>query len=194
MLNRILRRSSLSWQVGADPRHGELIAELPGHQVEKAFGFWHRRNATAEDHDNEAMIGADIALFRGLAARCKYMAVEAPELQFTAKEICKDMSTPMRSSLRIIVRLARYVVNLIKVVRIVRYQLWTQLFVAHVGANLAGCKRIRKSTSRGCIQWCSHTRTCCSKTQSLVARYSGESELYGAVRGAVGSLAVRSFV
>ena len=51
-------------------------------------------------------------------------------------------------------------------------------------SNWAGCRRTRKSTSGGAAVWGSHTLKTWSKTQALVAKSSGEAELYGIVRGA----------
>ena len=64
----------------------------------------------------------------------------------------------------------------------------------HVDATWAGCRRTRKSTSAGCIQWGLHTLKTWSKTQALIARESGGSKLYGVIRGACESLVMQSLL
>ena len=53
----------------------------------------------------------------------------------------------------------------------------------YVDANWAGCRRTRKSTSVGCAMLGKHCIKAWSKTQSIIAKSSGESELYGVIKG-----------
>lgn len=145
----------------------------------------------AADEDEE-LVGADISLFRGSAARLKHMALDRPDSQYAAKETCREMARPMKASLRELTRLARYIVHAPRLIWQYTYQAWSQTLVVHVDANWAGCRRTRKSASGGCIQWGSHTLKTWSTIQSLIARSSGESELYGVIRGACESLGVQS--
>ena len=62
----------------------------------------------------------------------------------------------------------------------------------HVDSNWAGCRRTRKSTSGGTIAFGMHTLKCWSRTQSIIAKSSGEAELYGAVCGTCQGLGIRS--
>ena len=55
-------------------------------------------------------------------------------------------------------------------------------------ANWAGCRRTRKSTTGGTIMLGNHLIRSFSKTQAVVAKSSGESELYGIVRASTGGL------
>ena len=115
------------WQVEADPRHGELIAEQLGIKNEK--GLTSPGNDDDEDiaaGEDEQLVGADISHFRGLAARCNYMALDSPDFQYAAKEVCREMAKPMRSSLRKLTRLARYIVHSPRLIWHVAYQDWCQ--------------------------------------------------------------------
>ena len=58
----------------------------------------------------------------------------------------------------------------------------------YVDANWAGCKRTRKSTSGGTAMSGNHCIKTWSKTQSIVAKSSAESELFGVVRGSCEAL------
>ena len=109
MLNRIVRWQRSGWQLEADPRHCELIVGQL--QLQQTSGL-STPGADADDDggDEEAMAltGQDVTLFRGLAARCKYLARDRPDIQYLAKEICRDMSAPTTTSLKTLVQLARY--------------------------------------------------------------------------------------
>ena len=50
-------------------------------------------------------------------------------------------------------------------------------------SDWAGCRRSRKSTSGGAIMKGGHCLKASSKTQAIVAKSSGEAELYAVVRG-----------
>ena len=62
------------------------------------------------------------------------------------------------------------------------WQAEVTVVVATSDANWAGGRRGRKSTSGGTLMVGSHLIRTYSKTQSVVAKSSGESELYAVVR------------
>ena len=55
------------------------------------------------DRENEAdsveLAGKDVTLFRGLAARINYLALDRSDIQFASKEVCREMCKPTRDSL-----------------------------------------------------------------------------------------------
>ena len=63
-----------------------------------------------------------------------------------------------------------------------------------VDENWAGCTLARRSTSGVHLQFLGASVHFCSKTQSVVALSSAESELYGIGLGVAESLHVRSFL
>ena len=58
----------------------------------------------------------------------------------------------------------------------------------YADANLAGCRRTRKSSSGGCVMLGQQCISTLSKTQSLIAKSSAESELYGIVKASCEAL------
>ena len=52
----------------------------------------------------------------------------------------------------------------------------------YVDANWAGCRRTRKSTSGGCAMLGRHCFKAWSKTQSITAKSSGESEFFRVIK------------
>ena len=64
--------------------------------------------------------------------------------------------------------------------------------VTYSDADWAGCKQTRKSTTGGCIMVGAHSIKSWSRTQSLIALSSGESELYASLKAAAETLGVLS--
>ena len=64
----------------------------------------------------------------------------------------------------------------------------------HSDANWAGCKRSRKSSSGGTIAIGAHLIKPYAKTQAIVAKPCGESELYGVIRASTEALGVSALL
>ena len=47
--------------------------------------------------------------YRAVVARANYLAADRPELQFSAKEVCRWMASPTELALNALTRLGRYV-------------------------------------------------------------------------------------
>ena len=99
MLNRIVRWSTKGWEMEADPRHAELIQEQLG--VKSGGGITTAgmpQEESATEESGVPLVGKDVTLFRGLAARCNYLSLDRPDIQYSAKEICREMSSPTSQS------------------------------------------------------------------------------------------------
>ena len=74
------------WQLEADPRHAELIVEQLGLDTTKGLSTpGIDEDDMPEVGDDELLTGADITLFRGLAAQCTYLSMDRADLQYAAK-------------------------------------------------------------------------------------------------------------
>lgn len=131
--------------------------------------------------------------FRGLAARCNYLAADRPGCAFAAKEICRRMSSPTELGLQVLKRLARYLVGKPRLVWQYRWQN-TEYFDVYSDTDWAGCPTSRRSTSGGCVMLGSHLIKCWSSTQPGVALSSGEAEVVGVTRAAAIALGFRSLL
>ena len=86
ILNRVIRATSEGFEVEADPRHAELILEQL--QLEQGKGLSAPGN---DDHDEtteeaeEILLGEEATAFRGMAARCNYLAADRPDIMFSVK-------------------------------------------------------------------------------------------------------------
>ena len=70
----------------------------------------------------------------------------------------------------------------------------TQSLVVYTDADHAGCLRTRKSTSGGVIMWGGCLLKAWSRTQTLIALSSGESELAAVTKAAAEAMGVRAIL
>ena len=104
----------------------------------------------------------EATMFRGLAARLNFLARDCPNLQFPAKEVCRDMWVPTVASWKRLKRLARYLVTRKAVVFRYEWQDDGTLMTLFTDSDWASCRRTRKSTSGGVVLIGTH----CVKTWS----------------------------
>ena len=93
--------------------------------------------------------GADATRFRGVAARCNYLAFDRPDLQFATKEVCREMARPTTGSLRRLKRIALYLFGRPRLVWKYNMQSACNIIDIYTDSNWAGCHLTRKSTSGG---------------------------------------------
>ena len=93
------------------------------------------------------------------------------------------MSKPSIEGLEKITRIGKFLAGRPRVVWEFPNQEPQEVIDVYVDANWAGCRRTRKSTSGGCAMLGKHCIKAWSKNQSIIAKSSGESELYGVIKG-----------
>ena len=111
-------------------------------------------NGTAEDcedDDDVELVAAEATVFSAIAARTNFLAQDSPDLQFPAKEVCREMSKPTLRSWKKMKRLARYLVQRQAVMYRFAWQDDDQSVVLYKDSDWAGCRRTRKATSGGII-------------------------------------------
>ena len=111
-----------------------------------------------------------------------YLSIDRPDIMFSTKEACREMSCPVSSSWNRVHRIACYLKHRPRLVWKYNWQFQPDTQDVYGDANWAQCKRSRKSTSGGTAMLGSHCLKAWSKTQAVIARSSAESELYGLVR------------
>ena len=114
-----------------------------------------------DDQKQERFGPHEASEFRGVAARANYLALDRMDVQFTAKEICRDMAEPRKPSWEKLKRLARYLVEYPRLVWRVKPKGRgiASDTAAHGGdddvlrvasdSDWAGCLSTRRSTSGG---------------------------------------------
>ena len=195
VLNRVVTVDEVGWRLEADPRHAELIIEQLGVGDLREAATPGVDGADEVDRDDDVeIVGADATRFRGVAARCNYLSFDRPDIQYSTKEICREMSRPTTGSLRRLKRLGQYLKGKPRLVWRFDMQYPCTTLDVYTDANWAGCRKSRKSTSGGTIMLGSHCLKTWSKTQAIVAKSSAEAELYGVVRGATEALGMSTLI
>ena len=192
VLNRIIRCTTKGYELEADARHAELIIEQMGEHARGTLTSPGIDTPEPEEGspEKELLNKDEASLYRGIAARCNYLANDRPDLQFSVKEACREMSAPMKSSWNKLVRIAKYLRAHPRAVWEFDLQPMPTTMELYSDANWGLCRRTRKSTSGGAIRLGAHTLKTWSETQSIVAKSSGESEMYANVKASTESLGI----
>ena len=105
ILNRIVTWTSKSLEYEADPRHAEIIIKYAeDNKTSRIPG-----SKTDQDRELFAELTSDEASqYRAAAARCNFLAIDRPDIQFASKEASKYMSSPRECDWDMIRKIARY--------------------------------------------------------------------------------------
>jgi hypothetical protein len=194
ILGRMVRCTEAGFEYEADPRHRQKVVEALGFS-EKTKGL--TVNGRVEDVAEELveLEAAECTPFRALAARMNYLAQDAPEIQFAAKEVCRDMARPTRESWKKLKILARFILERESIVWHFDWQDEVGLVLrVFSDSDWAGCRRTRRSTSGGAIMLGGHCLKTWSTTQAPIALSSAEAEYYAMVDAATRTLGLRSML
>ena len=147
VLNRVLRWTEKGLEYEADPRQGEkLLEELElDDKCNTAATPGLKPLLEQLEKDCPLPVGAHTE-FRGFAARSNYLSADRVDLQFSAKEICRFMSSPTDTSVMALKRMGRY---LLGHKRLVYMYLWqtAEGIEVYSDTDWSGCPRTRRSTS-----------------------------------------------
>lgn len=196
ILNRIVawdEKQGLSYE--ADPRHAEIIKQQLVLEEAKAVTTpgTKEEGRTATDHE-QPLDEEQATKYRALTARCNYLSPDRPDVAFAVQELARNMANPRRGDWTRLKRLGRYLVGSPRLQQWFEWQQAQKRVTTYTDAGWAGCKETRKSTTGGVVTIGTHTVKSWSKTQSLVALSSGESELYAALKASAETLGVMSML
>ena len=196
ILNRII-----SWDGNrgityeADPRHVEIMVEQLKLGEAKTVTTPGTKDEGKTQEDSETRLGKEEASqYRALVARCNYLGPDRPDIAYSVKELARGMAEPTRGNLLQLKRLGRYLKGRPRMQQLFRWQEMPKMLTTYTDAAWAGCKATRKSTTGGCMKLGNHSIKGWSKTQSLVALSSGESELYATLKAAAETLGMLSIM
>ena len=90
VLNRVIRHTHDGYELEADLRHAELIIEqlelqsakavvTPGTDIDVECQAW------TEEPEEDELSAAESTRYRAIAARCKYLQLDRPDIQFAIK-------------------------------------------------------------------------------------------------------------
>lgn len=179
----------------ADPRHVEIMVEQLKFGDAKIVTTPGTRDEGKNQEDNEAKLSREEASqYRALVARCNYLGPDRPDIAYVVKELARGMAEPTRGNWMQLKRLGRYLKGKPRVQQLFSWQTTPTVLKTYSDADRAGCKATRKSTTGGCMMLGQHCLKGWSRTQSLVALSSGESELYATLKVAAESLGMLSMM
>ena len=180
ILNRIVRCTKAGWEVEADQRHGEIVAKELG--LEESKGLTTPGADEPIPEDDETLSGWQLTQYRSLAARCLYLSMDRPDIQYSVKELCRYMTAPTQYAWRKLIRVGKYLRHRPRLVVKYEWQDPVDEITSFSDANWAGCVKSRKSASGGCLMLGNHLIKTYSKTQSNIALSSAESEFYATMK------------
>ena len=117
---------------------------------------------------------------------------EALTISFAAKELCRYFVHPTKIGVEALMRAARFLVGLLRLVWHFPFQEYTKDLRVYVDTEFGGCQTTRRSTSGGVALRGRHPVKHWSVTQPTIALSSGEAELGGICRGASLALGLQS--
>ena len=197
ILNRSLRWTEEGLEYRADDKHVREILKYFGlDENSKGLSAAVAKESAGEDGGEEEELGAEKAKeYRALAARANYLALDRPDIQYAAKEVCRDMSKPTAGSMARIKRLARYLLEHPQA--IIKFRAeggGSGRIDVYSDSDWAGCTRSRRSTTGGIMMVDGGAVKTWSSTQATVAQSSGEAEYYAMVRAAAEGLGMRAIM
>ena len=104
----------------------------------------------------------------------------------------RKLSSPNEEDWQKLKRVARYLLTQPRLVMLFPWQPLGDTLTVYTDADHAGCLRTRKSTSGGVVVWNKALLKAWSRTQTLIALSSGESELAAVTKAAAEALGIQS--
>jgi hypothetical protein len=193
ILNRKLWVDGDSLVYEADEKHAKILCEHFGlGEDSKGLDSPTVKSEPVEAQE-EFLDMEESKEFRGLAARASYLSLDRIDLMFAAKEVCREMAAPTKSSWHRLKRLVRYLLKYPRAEwRFKTGQFAKMELKVFSDSDWAGCRSTRKSTSGGIITLDGIVLKAWSSTQATVATSSGEAELHAAIKAASEALGFQS--
>ena len=178
VLNRVIRVTANGWEYEPDQRHVDIIVEAMGLKEGKGVLTQTEDEKVWEEKANDEELDAEKATqFRKIGARANYLAADRPDIMYSVKEICRQMSRPTLGGWKRLKRLARYLLVRPRTILKYHWQMREGEAEGFSDSDWAGCRRSGKSTSGGVIKIGEHFIKGWSKTQASVTLSSAEAEL-----------------
>ena len=124
-------------------------------RVEVVMTVGHDKNKE-QCWEDQAMPPTDASRYRALAARLNFLAIDRPDVLYTAKECSRHMSAPINRDWEALKRAARYLLSCPRVVHLYAWQDMPSSRTLYSDSDWAGCRETRKSTSGACFLHGSH--------------------------------------
>ena len=177
VLNRLIHYSVENDETTyeADPRHAQiLVRELNLEQAKTVSS----PGVVRKDGESEALDPTMTSKYRSLVMRANYLAMDRPDLHYSAKELARRMSAPTTEDWAGLKRLTRFLGARPRLVCSYKQQDEPAELRMFSDSDGGGCHTTRKSTSSGVLMHGPHLIRAYSSTQHVISMSSGESEFY----------------
>ena len=191
ILRRVLRDGA-AWEVPSIELLAKVSKSTKKKFVKARLGTKAAKNYEKLQNAADLLDEEASTMFRALAARYLYLAMDRPECAFSAKELCRQFSAPTRKGVEALKRAVRFLVGMPRLVYNFEHQVPRDDLKIYVDTDFAGCHTSRRSTSGGVAMRGGHCIKHWSSTQTTVALSSGEAELGGICRGASHGLGLQA--
>jgi hypothetical protein len=173
-------------ELEADPRHAAVAAAALGLDPTKAKGVLvpFTRIGADERKCSPVLQERDERLFRSTTMRLAYLAGDRPEIIYGVKELARQSKEPRAVDMAGLKKVTRFLVNVPRLVLIMRRQKGPLRVTAYSGSDHAGCATTRRSTSCYALFLGGICLRVGSGTQKVVATSSAEAEFYAGTRAA----------
>jgi len=138
------------------------------------------------------LTGSELSRYQSLAASLNYFALDRLDIMYAVKELMRKLSSPNEDDWQKLKRVARYLITVPRLVMHFPWQPLADTLTVYTDSDHAGCLRTRKSTSGGVVVWGHALLKAWSRTQTLIALSSGESELAAVTKAAAEGLGIQS--
>ena len=177
----------------ADPRHVEFVIDhLNLKEAKTAMTPGTKEEGRTKEEHEDVLSDKEATKYRAVIARCNYLSPDRPDIAYAVKELARAMANPTLGDMIRLKRLGRYLKGKPRLQQWYNWQPNQRTLITYSDADWAGCKKTRKSTTGGCMMIGAHSIKSWSRTQSLIALSSGESELYASLKAAAETLGVLS--
>ena len=191
ILNRIVSWSSSAIEYEADPRHAEIVMKLVNdNRVSRITGS---KSGVNRD-DSRELTSSECTKYRAATARCNFLAIGRPDIQFAAKEVSRFMSSPRECDWEDVYKIARYLKGTSRLKHRFAVSGATNRVDVYGDSDWAGDPITRKSTSGVVIYYSDNSVKTYSRNQKTLAMSSGEAELYAIVSGVSEGICVQSIL
>ena len=183
VLGRTVRWQQWGIEYEADARHRDALLELFGlTSGSKGLAVNGEQNTGEDQGYQQTELGkSEATSFRACVARLNFLGQDSPELQFTAKELSKEMSRPTVGSWQRLKKAVRFLVYRQRVVWEFGWQEEPGRVTVFADSDWGGDRLSRKSTSGGAIVLGNHCIRTWSSTQGAIALSSAEAEFYALI-------------
>ena len=122
ILNRVVEWTDNGIEYEADQRHAEIIAKEMNLDENSRSLSTPGIKGSIRYEDEEKLTREEARRYRGMVARANYLGQGRSDIQYSVKELSRNMSNPSKTDWEKLKRLARYLVNKIRIVVTHQYQ------------------------------------------------------------------------